>query len=123
MYSLLGPMTAESIVNVFDVLVSGTVVWALWRAGQPKPVFTIRVIDGRPQTISGTVTSAFLERVGEVVAANGISAGAVRGYAYGSLIRLRFSAEITGDARQQLRNWWASFGWRARHHDDCRSRA
>jgi hypothetical protein len=117
-------MTGELIVDSVVVLGSLLLMWGLWRAVQPKPVFTIRVEDGKPHVVAGTVTPAFLERVGEVAAANGLSQVAVRGYTHGPLIRLRFSPGINAAARQQLLNWWASFGWAAprqeqRDHTRC----
>jgi hypothetical protein len=104
-------MTSDTIAKVIVLLIGGSLVWALWRAAQPKLVFAIRVIEGKPQVVKGTVTPAFLDRIAEVAAANKISHGTVRGFARGTFIRLRFSAETTDDARQQLRNWWATFGW------------
>jgi hypothetical protein len=106
-------VTAESIINIVILTAACALGWALWRAGQPKPVFNIRVVDGAPQATEGTITPAFLQRVREVFAAHEISGGVVRGYAYGIVIRLRFSQEVTEPARQQLRNWWATFGWPA----------
>jgi len=106
-------MTAEWITNCVVVLASLLLMWGLWRAVQPKPVFTVRVVDGKSQVVAGTVTPAFLERVREVAVANGLSQIAIYGYTHGPLIRLRFSAEINEADRQQLLNWWASFGWAA----------
>ena len=88
-------------------------VWGLWRAAQPRWLFTVRVVDGTPQAADGAVTPAFLERVREVAAANDNSHGTVSGYACGAFIRLKFSAEFTEPGRQQLPNWWATFGWAA----------
>jgi hypothetical protein len=106
-------MTAESISNFVLVLIVGAVAWMFWRAAQPRRLFTVRIVDGAPKAAEGTITPAFLERVGEVAAANEISQGSISGYAHGPLIRLKFSAEFTDVSRQQLRNWWATFGWAA----------
>ena len=69
--------------------------------------------DGKLTADEGTVTPAFLTRVREVAAANGVSRGVVSGFAHGEFIRLRFSKDVPEPARQQLRNWWASSGWSA----------
>jgi hypothetical protein len=106
-------MTGESVTNFVLVIIGCALVWGLWRAAQPRTLFTVRIIDGVPKAAFGTVTTAFLERIGEVAAANGISRGTVSGRACGRFIRLTFSSEFTEAARQQLRNWWATFGWAA----------
>jgi hypothetical protein len=114
-------MSSESITEVVVVLAACAAAWGLWRAGRPRAVFRVRVAAGRPEATEGTVTPAFLTRVREVAAANGVSRGVVSGFAHGEFIRLRFSAEIPEPARQQLRNWWASSGWPAlRSHETHR---
>jgi hypothetical protein len=106
-------MTAETISNCVLVLIGLGMVWFFWRAAQPPRLFTVRVVDGTPKATEGTVTPAFLERVREVAAANEVLRGTVSGHAHGSFIRLKFSSEFSEKGRQQLRNWWASFGWSA----------
>ena len=101
-------MTGESFTVFVFVIVGCVLIWGLWRQ-----LFTVRIIDSTPRAASGTVTPAFLERVREVVATNRMSQGTIIGYAYGRFIRLTFSSEFTEPARQQLRNWWATFGWAA----------
>jgi hypothetical protein len=110
-------MTVDSITNIVLVFIGCGLAWVLWRAAQPRRLFLVRLVDGTPQAADGKVTSAFLERIREVAAANGISRGCVSGYAHGAFIRLRFSAEFTEVGRQQLRNWWATFGWGAPKYD------
>lgn len=100
----------EDLSHLLPLILAAPIVWALWNAGQPQALFTVRLWDGKTQ-VEGTVTPAFLERIREVAASNGFASGIVRGYAKGSLIRLWFSSEIPEAGRQQLRNWWASFGW------------
>ncbi len=104
-------MGSEWITDVVVVLIVGALGFALWRASRPRPVFVIRVVDGQPQVVDGTVTPAFLQRVREVAAANAIARATVSGVVHGAFIRLQFSAEINEAGRQQLRNWWATFGW------------
>ena len=106
-------MSAESITEAVVVLAGCAAAWGLWRAGRPRAVFVVRLEDGKAGAAEGTVTPAFLARVREVAATNGVSHGVVSGFAHGEFIRLRFSAEIPQPARQQLRNWWASSGWSA----------
>lgn len=88
------------------------VLYGLWRASQPKALFTVTLSEGIPRATVGAVTPEFLTRVSEVAAAHGVTRCAIRGLAYGDRIRLQFSANIPEAARQQLRNWWATFGWR-----------
>src|SRR6185312_10699448 len=99
--------------KVFVALVTCLLLWTVWKAAKPQSVFTIRIVNGSPQPIDGKITPAFLTRVQEVAAANAISHGTINGYAHGQFIRLGFSAEIPESAQQQLRNWWATFGWNA----------
>jgi hypothetical protein len=106
-------MTAESVAQFVIVATACALAWGFWRAAQARPTFTIRVADGAPEAVMGVVTPAFLQRIREVATAQGIARGVVRGYAHGSLIRLHFSTEFSEPSRQQLRNWWATFGWAA----------
>jgi hypothetical protein len=95
------------------LLIAGWVIWGLWRAGRPQRVFVVRITDGKPQAITGTVTAAFLQRVREVAAEHGVKTGQVWGLARGARISLGFSRQITAPACQQVRNWWAVSGWSA----------
>jgi hypothetical protein len=106
-------MDVDSITNYVLVLIGLATVWFFWRAAQPPRLFMVRIVDGTAKATEGTVTPAFLERVREVASANDISRGTVSGHACGSFIRLKFSSEFSEEGRQQLRNWWASFGWAA----------
>jgi hypothetical protein len=106
-------MDGELTTRLIFVSIGVAIVLGLWRAAQPRRLFVVRLVDGKAQAAEGKVTAAFLERVGEVAAANEISRGKVTGYAYGQFIRLAFSSEFGEAGRQQLRNWWASFGWAA----------
>src|SRR6476620_1366420 len=106
-------MGDDVITNSIIVLAAGFLVWGLWKSSQPRSVFTVRIVDGNPRAVSGKVTPAFLACVQEVVAANGVSRGSIKGYAHGQFIRLGFSREIPAGAQQQLRNWWAASGWSA----------
>lgn len=101
----------ETLTNGWIIIVGGGIAWALFRASQPRPLFAVRIEEGRVEKLSGTVTAAFLQRIGEVAAAHQIERALIRGYSHGPLIRLRFSKEMGEASRQQLRNWWATNGW------------
>lgn len=92
-------------------------MWAMWRASRPQPLFTVRVNEDQAAAIVGTVTPAFLERVREVAANHEQSHGEIRGYPNEQQIRLQFSSEFPESARQQMRNWWMIHGWPAPRHD------
>jgi hypothetical protein len=85
----------------------------LWSVARPAAVFVVRVRAGRPETVRGTVTAAFLAAVAEVFREFGVAAGEVRGVARGRRIALKFSAGVPPTAAQRLRNWWALSGWSA----------
>ena len=102
---------AELLSQGVVVLVAGLVIWGLWRIGRPRPVFVVRIADGEPRAVAGTVTPAFLQCVREVAASYGIASGRVTGTACGHLIRLHFSRQIPEPGRQKMRNWWATSGW------------
>ncbi len=115
-------MSADTWINLVFVLIFCGAAWALWRHAQPRPLFTVRVVDGKPQAKVGTVTPAFMERIREVAVANEIIQGKVSGFPQGTLVQLRFSPQFTESARQQLRNWWAVHGWSAPPADLSRRR-
>ena len=101
----------DLLVRCVALLVGGLVVWSLWRAAQPRPLFVVRISAGEPRAVLGTVTPAFLRRVREVAADCGVTTGRATGSARGRRIRLGFSRHIPENARQQLRNWWMMSGW------------
>jgi expansin (peptidoglycan-binding protein) len=104
-------MTPEFITDCLVIMSGAAVAWAFWRVSRPKPVFSVRVVDGKPQAVEGTVAPAFLARVRELAAKHDLSQGAIDGFVHGRFIRLRFSSQVPDEARQSLRNWWATFGW------------
>lgn len=98
-----------SFINLGIIALLG---WLLWRATRPRPVFRIRIEGGRPVIQHGTATPAFLDAVEQLCAQHGLAGGEIAGTAGDSgQISLRFSRRIPAGARQQLRNWWAEFGW------------
>lgn len=103
----------EGFGKVACVLLAGLVIWAAWRSGWPPRLFLVRLDRGAPRVAAGTVTAAFLQRLGEVAKEHGIAAGWVAGVARGPHTGLEFSRHFPESARQQLRNWWAVSGWRA----------
>jgi hypothetical protein len=103
-----------SHLGQFVVLaIGGAVAWALWRNSRPRPIFTVTIAAGRPATVDGTVTPAFLTRVREMAAAHGVADAVIAGFEYDGVIRLHFSRDVPEAARQQMRNWWAMHGWKA----------
>ena len=89
------------------------VVWGVWSAIHPQPVFVVRVEDGKARAVRGKVTPAFLQQIGETCDRHGVRRGVVRGMANGSRIALAFSGSIPPSCRQQLRNLWHLSGWSA----------
>ncbi len=104
----------DLVAKLVALLIGGAIMWSLWRAAQGRCVFVVRVSDGEPRAVAGTVTAALLNVVREVAAEHGVRAGEVRGLARGARIRLEFSRQFPEPARQRLRNWWGFSGWRAR---------
>jgi len=82
------------------------VVWGLFSALQPRPVFVVRVEAGKVRLVRGKVSQAFLQQIGETCDRHGVRRGVVRGVANGSRIALTFSGAIPPNCRQQLRNLW-----------------
>lgn len=89
------------------------VVWGLYSVIHPRPVFVVRVEDGKARVVRGKVTQAFLQEIGETCDRHGVKRGGVRGVANGSRIALAFSGDIPPSCRQQLRNLWHLSGWSA----------
>jgi hypothetical protein len=106
-------MVDDVITKAFVIFVLCMLLLALRKALRPPTVFIVRIVDGNPQAIDGKITPSFLARIQEVAAENAITRGTITGFAHGKFIRLRFSVEIPESAQQQLRNWWATFGWNA----------
>lgn len=95
-------------------VVVGFVLWGVLRTARPQPLFAVRLVNGEPNTASGNVTPAFLARVREVAAEHRLTGGTVWGVVRaGGRISLKFSTHFPPPAQQQLRNWWAEFGWPA----------
>jgi hypothetical protein len=104
---------AEFLTNLAALAVGGFVLWGLWTAAKPRPLFEIELLDGTLQVKVGKATPAFLQTIEEIAEANDITEATISGYANGTRIRLGFSREVPDDCRQQLRNWWAEHGWPA----------
>ena len=88
---------------------AGVMIWAVWRG---RAEFVIRIRDGRPQTVQGTVGSGFLRDLEEICQREGISAGRIRGVRRGRSVTLEFSRQIPAGCRQPIRNVWSYGGSR-----------
>src|SRR5262245_21908407 len=97
-----------------QLLALAVIVVAAWIALQPRCAFVIQISQGLPKAVRGKVTAAFLEQVREVCGQNSVQHGVVRGLIRGRHIVLGFSANVPKSAQQQLRNWWANWGWSAK---------
>lgn len=106
-------MQSETLTNLAAIAVGGSVIWGLWRAAKPRPLFEIELLDGTLQVKVGRATPAFLQTIEEIAEANDLSQATVIGYLSGTRVRLAFSADMPEECRQQLRNWWAEHGWAA----------
>lgn len=95
------------------LIFTGLVLWGIIRAAAPRPLFTVRILNGEPHASQGHVTLALLTRVREVAAEHKVRIGLIVGVVKGDRIRLTFSGHFSPAAQQQLRNWWAEFGWPA----------
>ncbi len=91
----------------------GLVGWGVWQALQPRAVFDIRVADGEPHVVRGTVTKTFLREIRELCQHHGVTRGVVRGKARGNRIGLEILGSFPPAYCQQLRNVWAISGWSA----------
>src|SRR5947209_7854418 len=56
----------EIVTRCALIGLAAVVVWGLWRAGQPRVVFAVRISNGEAKAAAGTVTPAFLHRVAEL---------------------------------------------------------
>jgi len=103
-----------SLDLLIRLVVIALVAWGFWIALRPRRAFVVRVAGGRPHTVQGVVTPAFLERVREVCCEHGVKSGTVRGLVRGRRISLAFTRGFPPAAQQKLRNWWILAGWPAR---------
>lgn len=99
---------------VIDLTVLIAVAAAVYWAVRPKPLFFLQVRAGRVRVVSGTVTQACVDQAESICGMHGIASGSISGFRTRSgRIRLTVSREFPPEALQQLRNWWAEFGWNA----------
>ena len=101
-------MTLDSLWKLAAFLIIG---WVVWKMLQPRCAFVLKVVEGVPTAVHGTVTPAFLQQVQQVCSQHGVQSGIVRGLVYGRRISLTFSKQFPPEGQQQLRNWWAVSGW------------
>jgi hypothetical protein len=87
------------------------IVWALWRALQPRAAFVVRIEAGKTRLKSGAVTPSFLREIDDACRRNQVTDGLVRGTVRNGRIVLGFSAGIPSPCQQQLRNLWSFSGW------------
>jgi hypothetical protein len=97
-----------------QVLFLVLIVGLLWFALQPRCAFVVRIKQGQPKAARGKVTAAFLDRVRETCEQHCIRSGTIRGLIRGKRITLSFSGGLPNAGQQQLRNWWANWGWSAK---------
>jgi hypothetical protein len=93
--------------GLLKVLIVGFAVWAFWTLLQPRYVFVVRIMQGRPSLRKGKLTRAFLGRLAEVCRENGVVSGWIGGVRQGRRISLRFSRQFSPGLQQRLRNEWA----------------
>jgi hypothetical protein len=99
---------------VVQLALLALVIWGLWTALRPRPIFVVRIRDRIPRLASGKIAPGFLQEIGEVCGRHGVSRGEVRGVAAeGRRITLAFSGDVPEACRQQLRNLWNLSGWSA----------
>ena len=98
-------------ILLLELAVCALLVWLLWRAATPRPVFVVRVERGQPRLARGTVAPAFLREIGDTCARHGVTQGVVRAVARERRIDLAFSTGFPAPCQQQLRNLWAISGW------------
>ena len=96
------------------LLVLGVIMVAVWFAMQPRCAFVVRINQGHPKAVRGKVTAAFLDQVRETCEQHGVQNGTIRGLIRGKRIALNFSRTLPSAGQQQLRNWWANWGWSAK---------
>jgi hypothetical protein len=90
------------------------IVAVLWFAVQPRCAFVVRIRHGHAKTVRGKVTAAFLDQIRDTCEQHGVQNGTIRGLIHGKRITLNFSRTLPLSGQQQLRNWWANWGWSAK---------
>jgi Protein of unknown function (DUF3634) len=93
---------------------AAVVAWGIWVAVRPRAVFVIRIRDGKPRAVSGTVTRGFLRDIAEICERTGLRRGTVRGVLEGERVVLGFSGDVPDRCRQMFRNLWNLSGWSVR---------
>jgi hypothetical protein len=97
-----------------QLFVLAMIAAGVWFAMQPRCAFVVRIAQGHPKAVRGKVTPAFLDQVRETCERHGVQNGTVRGLIRGKRICLSFSRSLPPPGQQQLRNWWANWGWSAK---------
>ncbi len=83
-------------------------------AGLPaRAAFEIRIQEGHPRVVRGTVTKAFLGEIRALCLHDGVTWGTVRGQIRGNQIGLDLREPLPPAYRQQLRNVWVMSEWSA----------
>jgi hypothetical protein len=100
----------SSLIVLVIVILLGC---GLYAASRPRPLFAVRIEEGKPLAVRGTITRGFLQDVADTCARHDVRRGEVSGVADGRRIHLRFSGPIPPACRQQLRNLWNISGWPA----------
>jgi Protein of unknown function (DUF3634) len=96
------------MAQVVEIVIMGLVVWGVWVALSPKPVFKIRFAHGSVRVTQGKVTGDFLNQAGEIVRQWKLSRGWFAAVHRGRRLTLVFSYSVPTGCRQQLRNLWTN---------------
>jgi hypothetical protein len=86
--------------------VAAFVGWIIWSTFGLQCTFEVRVSEGIPELVRGTVSHGFLQEIAEVCSRHGVTEGVVRGVKKADRIGLSFSAGVPCACQQQLRNLW-----------------
>jgi len=88
------------------ILLAAFIGWIIWSISRPRYQFVVKVRDGVPDVLRGSVSRAFVQEIAEVSTRHGVRDCVVRGIAKGERIGLSFSETVPAACQQQLRNLW-----------------
>lgn len=94
-----------SVTLALAITITGVLLFLFW----PRPVFVIRIADGKARSKRGRIPKGFLSECELLAGENNIKNATIRGVKKRGSVHLTFSGQIPDAAVQRFRNIWRQY--------------
>ena len=91
---------------IVQFVAAAAAIALVWWLIRPRPVFVIRIREGRAELDSGEAPDEFVEDCRRIARDCRIADGAVTGYRRSGHVTLKFAGQVDPSEHQRFRNAW-----------------